>query len=171
MSERPRPGVYYEETISVPWPFVALLVAIGVAVPASGLLHPASGHRPGSEPPWYLLAFFGPFFIALALTLSRLRLVVEEERFVVAFGPIRKVVPVDRVTACEPVRLGRAAAWSWGIHMQGWRTWLWSVPVKGGLAVSLQVGRGRLIVSTQHPEEVCQAVAAAKQAMRKWRGE
>jgi hypothetical protein len=72
---------------------------------------------------------------------------------------IGKTVPVAAIAGCEPVD----GLWAWGIHWAGKRGWLFNVSGHQAVALTLSDGK-RLMVGTDEPQRLCQAVAEARTA-------
>jgi hypothetical protein len=107
--------------------------------------------------PFYLVLF--PLLLFSQILLWSLTIEINPGHFKFWFGPglIRKTIPLVRVESCEPVDGIRA----WGIHWGGKRGWLYNVSGFRAVALTLHGGK-RLMVGTDEPEKVCQAVAKAK---------
>jgi hypothetical protein len=93
-----------------------------------------------------------------SLLLWSLTIEINASHFRFWFGPglIKKTIPIVKIKACEPVD----GILAWGIHWAGKRGWLYNVSGRRAVALTLTDG-GHLMVGTDEPERVCEAVSLA----------
>jgi hypothetical protein len=107
-----------------------------------------------------LLALGVPISLFLLWSMT-IEITATHFKFWLGPGIIRKTLPIMRIQGCEPVD----GILAWGIHWAGKRGWLYNVSGRRAVALTLTDG-GALMVGTDEPEKVCEAVAQAKAAFK-----
>ena len=129
-----------------------LLSSLGAAVLLVGALLLMYGLDP------VLLAVI-VMLAAIAIVFASLTVEIHGEVLILWFGPglIHKRVAVATIRACAVVR--NPWWYGWGIRWTP-RGWLYNVSGLGAVELTLQNGQ-RLLIGTDEPEQLCQAIARA----------
>ena len=130
----------------------AILVLVLVALQTSG-----------SRVPGLVMAgAIAVFVLVLAYAFRALELTIDDQQLTVGFPIHHERVPLDQISACQPIRYRWWEFGGYGIRW-GRRGKMLNVGGDGGRAVELRRrGRGALLFSSRDPAAVCAAIHARR---------
>ena len=102
------------------------------------------------------------FLLVLAYAFRALELTIDDQQLTVGFPIHHERVPLDQISACQPIRYRWWEFGGYGIRW-GRRGKMLNVGGDGGRAVELRrSGRGALLFSSRDPAAVCAAIHARR---------
>ena len=102
------------------------------------------------------------FLLVLAYAFRALELTIDDQQLTVGFPIYHARVPLDQISACQPIRYRWWEFGGYGIRW-GRRGMMLNVGGDGGRAVELRrSGRGALLFSSRDPAAVCAAIHARR---------
>ena len=153
----------YEEEVPAPIWFEAVIL-VGVVALIVGVAASAAGGQAG----WPTYALFYPFMALLGALLlfafaafRRLCIVVSDTELRLAFGILRKSVPLTAIQSCEAKDYRWLTYGGWGIRYALGGRRAWSLPgAPRGVEVTVAEGRRvrRYFVSSRSPELLAEAL-------------
>jgi hypothetical protein len=142
----------------VPWSERARRAMTGLALAGVGGTSVVVARVPSDERTAAVLAAVPALVVVggVAVLFKELRIALADESLSVGFGPLRRRVPLQAITRCEPLTYRWCDWGGWGIRWRPGGT-LFNVPGDHGQAVQLTLANDRRVLfSSREPQAWCE---------------